>query len=172
VIDSRDGKPKPRAKRTKRLHAPSRDAYVRYVVAIESWDWSYALGIDDRKDSMDPYTEHRQLKIGGKLVHPTNPSIKAVELWLLPRRDLDQDRRKDDQPTAVGSLRFDGGKLTALLPIPKDSLTPIMQMLIADRFKFADMGGARLCHRQALVSSFSLVTHIDEDDMPSAGDAT
>jgi hypothetical protein len=30
--------------------------------------------------------------------------------------------------------------------------------------------GARLRHRQALVSSFSLATHIDADDMPSAGD--
>ncbi len=167
-----EDKPKPRAKRTKRLRAPSRDEYVRYIVAIESWDWSYSLGIDDRKDTMDPYMEHRQLKIGGKLLHPTNPSIEAVELWLLPRRDLDQDRRKDDQPNAVGSMRLDDRKLTMLLPIPKDSLTPIMQMLIANRFKFADLGGAKLHHRQALMTSFSLVTHIDEDDMPPAANGS
>jgi hypothetical protein len=41
-------------------------------------------------------------------------------------------------------------------------------VLIADRFRFVDPGGARLRHRQALVSSFSLETHIDADDMPSA----
>jgi hypothetical protein len=45
-------------------------------------------------------------------------------------------------------------------------------MLIADRFRFVDLGAARLRHRQALVSSFSLATHIDADDMPSAGDTT
>jgi len=62
--------------------------------------------------------------------------------------------------------------MTALLPIPKDSLTPILQVLIADRFRFVDLGGARLRHRQALVSSFSLETHIDVDDMPSVADET
>jgi hypothetical protein len=167
-----EDKPKPRARRTKRLRAPSRDEYVRYIVADENWDWSYSLGVDDRKDTMDPYMEHRHLVLRGKLLRPMNPSVKSVELWLLPRGDLDQDRRKDDQPTAVGSLRLDDGKLTALLPIPKDSLRPIMQMLISDRFKFADMGGAKLRHHQALVTSFSLETHIDADDMPSVGDVT
>jgi hypothetical protein len=88
----------------------------------------------------------------------------------MPRHDLDQDRRKDDQPSAVGSLRVDDGWLIVVQPIPADSLTPILQVLIADRFRFVDMGGARLRHRQALVSSFSLETHIDADDMPSAGD--
>jgi len=59
------------------------------------------------------------------------------------------------------------GTLTALVSIPKDSLTPILQMLITDRFKFADLGGAKLHHLRSLVTSFSLETHIDEDDMPS-----
>jgi hypothetical protein len=90
----------------------------------------------------------------------------------MPRQDLDQDRRKDDQPSAVGSLRVDGGRLIVLQPIPKDSLTPILQVLIADRFRFVDLGGARLRHRQALVSSFSLETHIDADDMPLVGKET
>jgi hypothetical protein len=165
-----DAKPKPRSKRTKRLRAPSRDEYVRYIVAIGNWDWSYSLGLDDRKDSMDPYLEYRHLRIDGKLLHPKLPSVETVELHLMPRGDLDQDRLKDDRPSAVGSLRVDSGRLTVLLPIPKDSLTPIMQMLIADRFRFVDMGGAKLRHRQALVSSFSLETHIDADDMPSVGD--
>jgi hypothetical protein len=139
-----DGKPKPRAKTRKRPRAPSRDEYVRYLVAIENWDWSYSFGLDGRNDSVDPNMEHRQLMIGGRLLHPRSPAIKSVELCLLPRHDLDQERRKDDQPTAVGSVEVDDGKLTALLPIPKDSLTAIMLMSTADRFKFANLGGARL----------------------------
>jgi len=39
-------------------------------------------------------------------------------------------------------------------------------MLIADRFRFVDMSGAPFRHRQALVTSFRLETHIDDDDMP------
>jgi hypothetical protein len=94
-----DAKPKPRSKRTKRLRAPSRDEYVRYIVSIESWDWGYSLSLDDRKDSMDPYREYRHLRIDSKLPHPKLPSAETVEVHLLPRADLDQDRRKDDMPS-------------------------------------------------------------------------
>ena len=164
-----DAKPKPRTKTKKRRRAP-KDEYVRYLVAIEDWDWSYSFGLAGTKDSLDPYMEHRQLGITGKLLHPTNPSIAAVELWLLPRGDLDEDQRENDTPTSVGRLSLHDRRLTGLLPIPKDSLTPLLQMLIADRFRFVDLGAARLRHRQALVTSFSLATHIDADDMPAAGD--
>jgi hypothetical protein len=167
-----DEKPKPRSKRTKRLRAPSRDEYVRYIVAIERWDWSYSLSLDGRKDSLDPYMEHRHVRIDGKLLHPKLPSAETVEVHLIPRGDLDQDRRKDDQPSAVGSLRVHDGRLVVLQPIPKDSLTAVLQVLIADRFRFVDMGGARLRHRQALLNSFSLATHIDPDDMPAAAGTT
>jgi hypothetical protein len=90
-----DVKPNPRSKRAKRLRAPSRDEYVRYIVAIERWDWSYSLSLDGRKDSLDSYMEHRHLRIDGKLLHPKLPSVETVEVHLLPRADLDQDRRKD-----------------------------------------------------------------------------
>lgn len=162
-----DEKPKPQTKRKKRPLAPLRDEHVRYLVEIGAWDWSYSFGLDDRKNSMDPYMEHRQLGITGTLIRPVIPSARTVELWLLPRGDLDEDMRRNDKPTAVGSLSLHDGRLTGLLPIPMDSLTPILQMLIADRLKFVDIGGARLRHRRALVTSFSLETHIDEDDMPS-----
>ena len=45
-------------------------------------------------------------------------------------------------------------------------------MLIAGRFKFVDMGAVKLRYREALVRSFRLETHIDEDDMPSADGET
>jgi hypothetical protein len=80
--------------------------------------------------------------------------------------------RKAEAAVENDELRLDAGRLIGLLPIPKDSLTAILQVLIADRFRFVDLGGGRRRHRQALVSSFSLETHIDADDMPSAGDET
>jgi hypothetical protein len=41
---------------------------------------------------------------------------------------------------AVGSLNLHDGRLNGLLSIPKDSLTPILQMLIASRFQFVEHG--------------------------------
>jgi hypothetical protein len=165
-----DDKPQPRTKRRKRRRSPPQDEHVRYVVAIEDWDWSYSFGLAGRKDSLDPYMEHRQLAITGRPLRPVDPKIATVELWFLPTDGLDENKRKDDQqPTAVGSLNLHDGRLNGLLSIPKDSLTPILQMLIPDRFKFVDMGGAKLRHRQALVRSFLFETHIDDDMPPTDG---
>jgi hypothetical protein len=167
-----DDKPKPRAKKKKHRRASSQDEYARYIVAIEGWDRSYSFGLAGRKDSLDPYMEYRHLEITGRLLYPTGLKVDGVELWFLPSVDLDEGRRKDHEPKAVGSLSFQDGRLNGLLSVPKDSLTPILQMLIAGRFQFVDLGGTKLRYRQALVRSFSLATHIDEDDMPSIGDAT
>lgn len=155
-------------KRKKRQRVPPQDECVRYVVAIEGWDWSYSFGLAGRKDSADPYMEYRQLAVIGKLLHPTNLSIQSVELWFLPTDDLDEDQRKNHTPKAIGSLSVRDGLLTGLLSLPKDALFPILQMLIAGRFKFVDLSGAKLRYREALVRSFGLETHIDEDDLPSA----
>ena len=88
--------------------------------------------------------EHRHLKITGSLLHPVDQKIETVELWFLPSDDLDEEKRKEHTPKAVGSLSIYDGRLNGLLSIPRDSLTPILQMLIADRFKFVDMGGTKL----------------------------
>ncbi|MET4356917.1 hypothetical protein ABIC08_006882 [Bradyrhizobium sp. RT9b] len=167
-----DDKPKPRPKKKKDRRGKAQDQTVRYMVAIETWDWSYAFGLAGRKDSLDPYSEYRHLMITGKLLHPTNPSIGSVELWLLPTEDLDEGKRKNEEPNSVGSLSVHDGRLNGLMSIPKNALTPILQMLIAGRFKFVDLGGTKLRYREALVRSFGLATHLDEDDRPWTGDET
>jgi len=91
-----DEKPKPRPNRMKRRRAPLRDEHVRCIVAIERWDWSYSFGLDSRKDTLNPHMEHRHLKITRKLLRPVNPKVTTVELHLLPRSELDEDRRCDD----------------------------------------------------------------------------
>jgi hypothetical protein len=165
-----DAKPKPRSRKRKRRRASVRNEYVRYIVAIETWDWSYSFGLAGLKDSLDPYMEHRHVKITGKLLRPVDSKVTAVGLHLLPRHDLDHHERKDSSPLAIGSLSLRDGTLTGLLGMPKAALPPILQMLITGRFKLVDIGSARMRYREAPVRSFSMETHIDEDDMPSAGD--
>jgi hypothetical protein len=92
----------------------------------------------------------------GKLLHPTFDTIRRT---LVPAEDnLDGDKRKDHTLKAVGSLSLRDSRLTGLLSIPKDALTPILQMSIAGRFKFVDMDAATLRYREALVRSFRLET--------------
>jgi hypothetical protein len=167
-----DDKPAPRTRTKKRRRPPPHDDHARYIIAIEDWDWGYSFGLAGLKDSPDPYMEHRHLTITGRLIHPTGLKIESVELSTLPNPDLDEHRRREHTPRAVGSLGAHDGRLDGLLSIPQDALTPVLQMLIAGRFKFVDMGGTKLRYRHALVKSFSLKTHPDEDDIPAAGEAT
>lgn len=50
--------------------------------------------------------------------------------------------------------------------IPWDALTPVLQMLIAGRFKFVLMRGTRFRHRTAKLNSLRLETRLTEDDVP------
>ncbi|MDT4740327.1 hypothetical protein [Bradyrhizobium sp. WYCCWR 12699] len=49
--------------------------------------------------------------------------------------------------------------------IPRDALTPILQMLIAGKFNFVLMRGSRFRHRSAKVNSLRLEAKLTEDDV-------
>jgi len=51
--------------------------------------------------------------------------------------------------------------------IPWDALTPILQVLIAERFKFVLMRGTRFRHRSAKLNSLRLEMRLTEDDAPA-----
>lgn len=70
-------------------------------------------------------------------------------------------------------LAHDGTEVSATnrlgygnIGIPWDALTPILQMLIAARFKFVLMRGTRFRHRSAKLRSLRLETKLTEDDVP------
>jgi hypothetical protein len=66
----------------------------------------------------------------------------------------------------VGSLDGHGESITGLLSLPEDALPPILQMMIADRFKFVVAHGTRFSHRRATLNGFWLEMKLDPDDLP------
>lgn len=158
--------PKPaRAARMKRGRKP-REEFIDYIIAIEGWDWSYSLSLNTDRRAVDPYHEFRHLQIRGRLLHPTGLKTDQFELTLLPSYDLDPEVRKQSSPLGVGSLDAYGDRITGLMSIPVDALSPILQMMIGERFKFIAMRGDRLKRRRALFRSFRLEMSMDEDDIP------
>ncbi len=150
--------------RKKRGRKPLEE-FVDYIVEIESWDWSYSLSLNSDRRAVDPYHEFRHLQIRGRLLHPTGLSTDRFELTLLPSHDLEPEARKQSSPLCVGSLDAHRGRLAGLMSIPADSLAPILQMMIGERFKFIAMRGDRFKRRRALFRSFRLEMTMDEDDM-------
>ncbi|WP_229192835.1 hypothetical protein [Bradyrhizobium brasilense] len=135
-------------------------------MAVEDWGWSYSLSLDTDRRSVDPYHEFRHLQVRGRLLHPEGLKTDQVEITLLPSYDMLPEARKDRQPRCVGSLDIYDDRIAGLVSIPRDALPPILQMLIADRFRFVAMRGPRLRYRQALCNSFRLEMKLDPDSLP------
>jgi hypothetical protein len=156
--------PKPKAARKARRRKPAEEI-VDYVVEIEHWDWSYWLALNTLRDPLDPYHEHRHLQIKGRLLRPSRLRTDRVEVSLFPSLSLQEERRKDLKPIAVGALEAGLERIDGRVGIPADAWAPVLQMLIADRLKFVVMRGAKFRYRSARLVSYSLQTRLSEDDL-------
>ncbi|WP_316193059.1 hypothetical protein [Bradyrhizobium sp. SZCCHNRI1029] len=88
------------------------------------------------RDLVDPYHEHRHVVIRGRLLRPAGLKTDWVAMSLFPSLNLMEERRKDLKPIAVGAFETYPDRLDASIGIPQDALVPILQMLIAERYKF------------------------------------
>lgn len=154
----------------KRRHKPSAEI-VDYVVTIDDWDWGYSFSLNSERQPIDPYDEFRHLQVKGRLLRPAGQKTDRAEISLLPSSDLEEERRRDLHPIALGSLHITQDAILGNIGIPRDALTPILQMLIAGRFNFVLMRGSRFRHRSAKVNSLRLETKLTEDDVALEGEA-
>lgn len=157
-------KPKP-VRKAKRGRKP-REEFVDHIVEIDGWDWGYSFSLNPERQPIDPYHEFRHLQIMGRMLRPAGLKSDRTELSLLPSSDLEEERRKDLEPIALGSLGAGPDGISGNIGIPRDALTPILQMLIAGKFRFVLMRGTRLRHRSAKLNSLRLETKLTEDDVP------
>ena len=147
-----------------------REEIVDYVVEIDGWDWAYSFSLDMERQPIDPYHDFRHLQINGRLMTPTGLKTDRVEISLLPSPELVEEKRKELTPIALGWLSLAPDCVLGNIGIPWDALTPILQMLIAGRFKFVLMRGTRFRHRSAKLNSLRLETKLTEDDpLPEEG---
>jgi hypothetical protein len=139
----------PKKARKKSRRRRPRDETVYYVFEIKEWDWSFMFGVNPIRDRGGPYSDYRHLQLHGNLICPAKIKANEVELTFLPDHDLNEGERDRHEPTAVGSLHLYRGRLTGLLPVPSDALAPVLQMMIADRFRFVVLSGDRLRYGHA-----------------------
>jgi hypothetical protein len=158
--------PKQKAPRKAKRRRKPPDEFVGYIVAIEDWNWGYSLSLDTDRHAIDPYHEFRHLQIRGRLLHPMGLKTDRVEITLLPSYDMLPEARKERKPRCAGSLDLYDDRISGLVSIPTDALSPILQMLIGGRFRFVEMRGPRFRYRQTLCNSFRLEMKLDPDDLP------
>lgn len=155
------------AGRKVRQRSKAQEEAVYYVVELSDWDWSFMFGVSNARNiDHGPYSDYRHLHLYGKLLRPANLKTASVELTFLPNPELNEARRDKHEPRFIGSLSLHHGKLDALLSMPADVLPDVLQMLIANRFRYAVLDGTKLRYRQGEVRSLRLEMKIEDDDLP------
>ena len=140
---------------------------------ITRWDWSYSFSTNVPKYEDARFSEYRHLLVHGNVLRPSRIKAETAELWFFPTIKPEDFLPLSDQtrPPSVGSLNIRGSKvegfrLLGYLSMPDNALEPVLQMLIADRFKFVLMQGEPLRWRKCLVRRFEFTAEHDEADYP------
>lgn len=156
------------AKKTarKRPGRKPRELPTWYVVAVESWEWSYSFGIQRMKDRPEPYDDYRHLHLTGTLLRPAKLKVETVRLIFLPDEAYNRDKWDRHKRPHVGSVSLHRGRFEALCSMPANALAPILTMLAADKIKYAVLDGAKLRYGHADITHYRLDMSMDEDDLP------
>jgi hypothetical protein len=142
--------------------------FAYYHVQITGWDWNYSLSVSVPKWEDTQFADYRHLLIRGTLLRPRKIKAETVELTFIPERGLAELKRGHDDahPRSVGSLNIQDTRLVGYLSMPTDALDPVLQMLIADRFKYVLLNGEAMRWRKALVRRYEFTAQHDEADYP------
>lgn len=153
--------PRKRSRRTQKVDRP-----VQYVIAIETWEWSFSFGVNKMRQFDDPYSDYRHLQISGPLKRPAMSKITSASITLLPEIRLNESERQKDHSQHVGSIDARGNDFSVLLSIPADALPSIVAAFHAGQLQYLVMEGDKLRYGHGLVTHFRLDRMVDYDDEP------
>lgn len=111
--------------------------------------------------------DFRHLHLRGTLIAPSHIKTETVEVILMPNNFQIDERCDIAEPSSVGSVSVSRGRFEALLTMPCDALVPVLQMLIAEKFRFIDLRGEWMRYRSATIESYRLKMNMDKDDLPA-----
>lgn len=160
------GSAKTVTRRRKRRRGRRREDPIYYVVEVTEWDWSFMFGVSPRRDMDGPYSDYRHLTLSGKLIHPWGVKAHEAEITLMPDPRLNKGERERDDPKSCGSLYVHRGHFQALLPMPLDALSSVLQLAAAGRLRYVVMTGDKLRYGQGLIQMYRLQRMLDADDLP------
>ena len=140
-----------------------------YHFRIAGWHWEYSFGVNVGRQQDTAYPEYCYLTIEATVLRPQKIETGAAELIFIPESGLAElDREAASPRLSVGSLELrDAARLFGHLFMPTDALDPILQMLIAERFKYLLLNGERMRWRRALVHRYEFAADYNKSDYPA-----
>jgi hypothetical protein len=89
------------------------------VVAIDGWDWSYHLSLNQGWQAVDTYHEFPHVHVRGRLLHPKGLRMDRIDLTFLPTVDMNTEPGSALRPLWVGTLNARGTRSRASFSSPR-----------------------------------------------------
>jgi hypothetical protein len=139
-----------------------------HVFEITDWDWDFTFGLYKSKFHPGPFLDSRHLKLRGSMLSPKKLAAKVIapKLNLSPQDNLTETGRlRITEPKHVGVVYTRGKSYQANLYFPADVLGPILQMLIADRYRYLKIEVGELREGgYSEVTTFYFSGKLEDDD--------
>jgi hypothetical protein len=153
--------------KSKRKPGRPRDERVNHIIEITDWNWDLSFGLGCSKWSTDPYNDFRHLNIVGTLLRPLGISPSQAKLTVFPDNRLVESERQSQQPKAVGWISHRGKQYSANFHLPADALGYVLQMLLADRYRYVIMDAGKSFRGEADIRHYRFSGTVNEDELSS-----
>ncbi|WP_298372871.1 hypothetical protein [uncultured Bradyrhizobium sp.] len=127
---------------------------INHLIQIEDWDWNYSLSVE-----AGDHHEYRPIEIKGKLMLPANIKATSVRALLHPVIRPSWKKRVKN----VGGVLYRGKDYTAYLDVAPDAISPLLQMLIAGKYRYLTMRVLKSGTGRAQVENYRLSSTVDDD---------
>lgn len=133
------------------------------MIEITDWKFDYMFGLFKSQFDPSPYNDYRHLTITGRILLP-KLSASIAEVTIFPVDQLNPSLVKStDQPTAVGYISHRGKDYSANLDMPSDAFGLVLQMFIANRYRFVFIEAAKSFRGEAAIRHYYFSATRDED---------
>jgi hypothetical protein len=146
---------------------PKDIALAYYHLQITGWDCDYSFSVNVPRWEEKHYADYRHLVVQGTLLLPRKIKVEAAELNFIPEV-VEMDRRYGDEPPrGVGTLNIHDERLIGYLAMPLDALGHVLQMLIAERYRYVLLDGESMRYRKAFIRRYEFTARYNADEYPA-----
>ncbi|MBB3934889.1 hypothetical protein [Aureimonas phyllosphaerae] len=152
-----------KAKRGRPRKRPPPEAY--YVIEVAGWEWRYWINEARHSFDMTAVVENRDIIIHGTVRGPKLGKVTKAEVHLEPGWKLEEVKQpRDGEEILIGSIWMTTGVFQAMQRITNEAAASILQMLIADKIRFACVTTTPLHYRTGEIRRLTLQMDLADDE--------
>ncbi|WP_416356358.1 hypothetical protein ACLNGM_20345 [Aureimonas phyllosphaerae] len=151
--------------KAKRGRPPLRPPEAIYIVEVKGWEWRYWIDRARHDFEVTPVVEYRSIIIHGTVRGPKLGKVTKAEVHIDPGWKLEElTQPKEGADVLIGSIWMTQGVFQVSQKVTDGAAAAILQMLIADKIRFARVTATPLHYRTGMVRGLSLQMDLTEEE--------